>query len=55
MRKSRTIRFQSRFATTEGVIRVRYSEFATIPDFNGTAPRIMTMIYEPGAKRSVCQ
>jgi len=43
--------FPKPIPTTEGVIRVRFAEFATIPDFNGAAPRIMTMVYEPGARR----
>src|SRR6185436_4126665 len=32
--------FPKPIPTTEGVIRVRFAEFATIPDFNGAAPRI---------------
>jgi hypothetical protein len=32
------------------VIAVKFVEFATIPDFNGAAPRIMTMLYEPGTQ-----
>src|SRR5262245_25387759 len=38
-------------AATDRVISVKFSEFATIPDFNGAAPRIMTMLYEPGSQR----
>jgi hypothetical protein len=30
---------------------VKFAEFATIPDFNGAAPRIMTMVHEPGTGR----
>jgi hypothetical protein len=35
----------------EGVIRVNYVEFATIPDFNGAAPRVMHLVTEPGTRR----
>jgi hypothetical protein len=35
----------------DGVISVRFTEFATIPDFNGAMPRIMTMLHEPGTGR----
>src|SRR5439155_26855104 len=37
--------------STERVITVKFVEFATIPDFNGPRPRIMTMVNEPGAQR----
>lgn len=43
--------FPNPIAASEGVIAVRFSEFTTIPDFNGSAPRIMTMVYEPGTQR----
>jgi hypothetical protein len=33
------------------VIAVKFSEFATIPNFNNAAPRVMTMLYEPGTQR----
>src|SRR5688572_27775332 len=35
----------------EGVIRVNYVEFATIPDYNNAAPRVMHLITEPGTRR----
>ena len=35
----------------EGVIRVNFEEFATIPDFNGAAPRVMHLVTEPGTRR----
>ena len=37
--------------TTDGVIAVNYSEFATIPDINGEAARLMHFVDEPGTKR----
>ena len=43
--------FPEPIPATDRVIAVRFSEFATIPDFNNTAPRIMTMLYEPGTQR----
>src|SRR5262245_34489561 len=43
--------FPTPIPTTDRVITVKFSEFATIPDFNGAAPRIMTMLYEPGTRR----
>src|SRR5205809_406655 len=43
--------FPSPIPATDGVITVNFVEFATIPDFNGAAPRIMTMVNEPGAQR----
>src|SRR5258705_81167 len=36
---------------TDRVITVKFAEFATIPDFGTAAPRIMTMLYEPGTRR----
>jgi hypothetical protein len=36
---------------TEGVIRVRFVEFATIPDIQGEAPRMMNLVDEPGTRR----
>src|SRR5687767_6770791 len=35
----------------DGVIRVRFLEFATIPDIEGEAPRMMNLVDEPGTKR----
>jgi hypothetical protein len=43
--------FPQPIAATEGVITVRFAEFATIPDFGGAAPRLMTMLNEPGTRR----
>jgi hypothetical protein len=37
--------------STDRPISVKFVEFATIPDFNGAAPRIMTMVHEPGTRR----
>ena len=36
---------------TEGIVSVQFTEFASIPDNNGEAPRIMTLVDEPGTKR----
>jgi hypothetical protein len=36
---------------SDGVIRVGFAEFATIPDMAGVAPRMMRMIDEPGTRR----
>ena len=43
--------FPAPLPATDGVIRVGYTEFATIPDVGGTAPRVMLMIDEPGTRR----
>ena len=43
--------FPTPIAATDRVIAVKFVEFATIPDFNNAAPRIMTMLYEPGTQR----
>jgi len=43
--------FPSPIPANDRVITVKFAEFATIPDFNGAAPRIMTMMYEPGTQR----
>ena len=43
--------FPAPIPATDGVIALKFVEFATIPDFNGAAPRIMTMLYEPGTQR----
>lgn len=37
--------------SSAGVVAVKFMEFATIPDINGEAPRMMHMIDEPGTKR----
>src|SRR5262245_56529935 len=36
---------------TQGVITVNFVEFASIPDENGEAPRLMHLVDEPGTKR----
>ena len=43
--------FPTPISATDRVIPVKFVEFATIPDFNGAAPRIMTMLYEPATRR----
>lgn len=43
--------FPQPITVTEGVITVGFAEFATIPDFGGAAPRLMTMLNEPGTQR----
>lgn len=43
--------FPQPIPTTEGVIAVRFAEFATIPDVGVAAPRLMHMVNEPGTKR----
>ena len=49
--QSTTDPFPNPIPATDRVISVRFSEFATIPDFNGAAPRLMTMVNEPGTRR----
>ena len=43
--------FPDPLPATDGVIRVGYTEFATIPDINGVAPRMMRLVDEPGTRR----
>ena len=43
--------FPNPIPAAEGVIRVRFVEFATIPDIEGEAPRMMNLVDEPGTKR----
>jgi hypothetical protein len=43
--------FPSPIPATEGVIRVDYREFATLPDIDSTAARMMIMVDEPGSRR----
>jgi hypothetical protein len=43
--------FPQPISADDKVIAVKFAEFATIPDFNNQAPRIMTMLYEPGTQR----
>jgi hypothetical protein len=43
--------FATPIAATEGVITVKFVEFATIPDISGEAPRMMLLVDEPGTRR----
>ena len=43
--------FPKPIPAAEGVIRVNYREFATVPDFNGQPARMMLLVDEPGTKR----
>jgi hypothetical protein len=43
--------FPAPIPTTDGVIRVRFREFASIPDVGGEAARIMLLVDEPGTRR----
>jgi hypothetical protein len=43
--------FPSPIPATEGVIRVNVREFASLPDVNGVAARMMLMVDEPGTRR----
>lgn len=43
--------FPTPIESAQGVIAVDFSEFATIPDANGAAPRMMLLADEPGTKR----
>lgn len=45
--------FSTPIETTQGVIAVNFVEFATIPDVNGEAPRMMHFVDEPGTRRLV--
>ena len=45
--------FPKPIETTAGVIAVNFVEFATIPDVNGEAPRMMHFVDEPGTRRVV--
>ena len=45
--------FPTPIETTQGVIAVNFVEFATIPDVNGEAPRMMHFVDEPGTRRIV--
>ena len=40
--------FPEPIPATEGVIRVSYAEFASIPDVGGEAARMMLLVDEPG-------
>src|SRR5690606_4557376 len=43
--------FPEPIVAEEGVIRVNFVEFATVPDIDGSAARMMTMLTEPGTRR----
>src|SRR5688572_21519650 len=43
--------FPEPIAATEGVITVKFREFASLPDNQGQASRMMTLVDEPGTKR----
>ena len=43
--------FPKPIAATEGVVKVKFKEFASLPDSNGQAARMMLLVDEPGTKR----
>ena len=43
--------FAEPIATVEGVIKVNFVEFASLPDVNGEAARMMLLVDEPGTRR----
>jgi hypothetical protein len=43
--------FPDPIAATDGVIKVKFVEFATIPETGSAAPRVMQLVNEPGTKR----
>jgi hypothetical protein len=43
--------FPQPIESTQGVIALNFVEFATIPDVNGEAPRMMHLVDEPGTRR----
>ena len=43
--------FPTSIPATEGVIQVRFEEFASIPDVDGEAARMMLLLDEPGTRR----
>ena len=43
--------FPEPIPATEGTIQVNYVELASIPDREGTAARMMTLLTEPGTRR----
>jgi hypothetical protein len=43
--------FPTPIPSTEGVIKVRFAEFASIPDVDDEAARLMTLVDEPGTRR----
>ena len=49
--QSPTDPFPAPIPASEGVIRVRFREFASIPDISGEAARMMLLVDEPGTRR----
>ena len=43
--------FPDPIAATDGVIKVKFAEFATIPETGTAAPRVMQLVNEPGTQR----
>jgi hypothetical protein len=43
--------FPAPIPASDGVITVKYAEFAIIPDNSGEAPRMMRLLDEPGTRR----
>src|SRR5262245_46458200 len=43
--------FPTPIQATEGAITVSFREFAVVPDMDGLAPRMMTLVNEPGTRR----
>jgi hypothetical protein len=43
--------FPSPIPATEGVVKVAFTEFASLPDIDGEAARMMLLVDEPGTKR----
>ena len=43
--------FPAPIQASEGVVRVRFREFASVPDVGGEAARMMLLVDEPGTKR----
>jgi hypothetical protein len=43
--------FPTPIPATEGAITVSFREFAVVPDMDGIAPRMMTLVNEPGTRR----
>src|SRR5262245_27025024 len=43
--------FPNPISPADGVITVKFVEFATIPDSGTAAPRVMTMVHEPSTRR----
>ena len=47
--------FPAPIPASEGAIAVNFIEFATIPDVAGVAPRMMTLVDEPGTQAALRQ